>query len=824
MADWSKNHSQRTKSIGATMADVAPSATVHSRKVRTGSQMLSISETIIPDAAVGAAPASISAMASALTPASAGESVTWGFCAVDCPCRCPLRFHVRAGHVVKVEPYRASGTGVAPVACHRGLAMGALAESPTRLRYPLLRTGKRGSGQFKRVSWDEAIDRATSELKRVIGRYGNEAVYINYGTGAWSSTTKSFQRLLNLVGGKLGRYNNYSNPQIKTAARLMYGRAGSGSSLGTAAHAQTVIAFGWNPVITRQGGGADRRTWPRAERALAAAGANVYIIDPRKTESVRDGAEWVPIKPGTDAALVAAIAHELIENDAIDQAFLHRFCRGFDEGTLPERFRGKGLSYRAYVMGAGFDRTEKTPAWAQGVTGVPAAKIREIARAVAESDPLYVTQGWGPQRRSNGEWTAWAVMALPCLVGQVGRLGTNDGQREASASLTDYGLPTGESPVGVSIPAFLFTDAIAHPETMTRENEGVRGADRLRCGIKYLINYASNCLTNQHGDINRTHDILVDEGACEFILGIDCEMTDSAKYCDLLLPDLYRFELPSQSSAGFDGTLWLTTGTPAPTERYERKSAYEIAALMAAKLGVRDAFTCGRTEEDWARLSYERTRRRHADFDLPSWDDAVAQGVVTRPIAPRVALVDFVADPARNPLPTASGKIEFFNEKLAARAFDGAGLAALPPLPAYVPEWEGAQTADARFPLQLTGYHSAARVHSIWGGLEELQKKWAEGAVINSADAAARGIVDGDAVRVFNDRGSCELPAHVTDEIAQGVVAISQGAWHDADMDGDRVDHAGSINVLTGHRASPLAFGNPQHTNLCQVERAARKG
>lgn len=736
--------------------------------------------------------------------------------------------------MVRVEPFRAPGGGVSPVACHRGLAMGALAESPTRLRYPLLRTGKRGSGEFKRISWDEAIDRAVSELERVIDRYGNEAVYINYGTGAWSSTTKSFQRLLNLVGGKLGRYNNYSNPQIKTAARLMYGRAGSGSSLSTAAHAETVIAFGWNPLITRQGGGADRHTWPQTCRALAAHGAKIYLIDPRKTESVRDGVEWVPIKPGTDAALVAAIAHELIVNGSVDLEFLHRYCRGFDEETMPGAYRGKGLSYRAYIMGESADRIEKTPPWAQRVTGVPAAKIREIAHAVAQSDPLYVTQGWGPQRRSNGEWTAWAVMALPCLVGQVGRLGTNDGQREASASLTEYGLPTGESPVSASIPAFLFTDAIAHPETMTSENAGVRGTDRLKCGIKYLINYASNCLTNQHGDINRTHDILADETACEFILGIDCEMTDSARYCDVLLPDLYRFELPSQSSAGFDGALWLTTGTPAPTERYERKSAYEIASLMAEKLGVRDAFTCGRTEEDWARLSYERTRERHADLDLPNWDDAVKQGVVMRPLEPRVALADYIRDPARNPLPTASGKIELFSEKLAARA-NGvaavgdapqaaaaratAALGALAPLPAYVPEWEGVQTADARYPLQLTGYHCAARVHSVWGGLGDLQKRWAEGAAINSVDAAARGIDDGDMVRVFNERGSCEMRAHVTDDIEQGVVAMAQGAWHDADMDGDRIDHAGSINVLTGHRASPLAFGNPQHTNICQVER-----
>ena len=173
---------------------------------------------------------------------------------------------------------------------------------------------------------------------------------------------------------------------------------------------------------------------------------------------------------------------------------------------MPEAARGKHLSYKDYVLGEGYDKVEKSPEWAAPITGIDADAIRALAAEIAEASPLFVTQGWGPQRRSNGEWNFWSICLLPLLVGQAGKPGTNNGNRESRfiIPLTDF--PSGENPVEASISCFLFTDAIDHGTEMTKTKDGVRGADRLSNNIKFLINYAGNCLTNQHSDINKAHD------------------------------------------------------------------------------------------------------------------------------------------------------------------------------------------------------------------------------------------------------------------------------------------------------------------------------
>lgn len=147
----------------------------------------------------------------------------------------------------------------------------------------------------------------------------------------------------------------------------------------------------------------------------------------------------------------------------------------------------------------------------------------------------------------------------------------------------------------MSIPVFETIHAIEHGEEMTAENSGVRGASRLEHGIKYLINYAGNSLTNQHSDVCHSHEVLADESKCEFILGIDTVMCDSLKYADVIFPDLLRIEQQSQTSAAPIGDTSSRAG-PVPTHRDEQKSAYEMARLMAASLGVEQEFTLGRTE------------------------------------------------------------------------------------------------------------------------------------------------------------------------------------------------------------------------------------
>ena len=784
-------------------------------------------------AAVGGGAAATSSLFTSATPAfaEAEETTTWGHCAINCPGRCSLKFHVKDDEVVWVDTYTSKDADFdepQPRACLRGRTYRRWMNSPDRINYPMKRTGKRGEGKFERISWDEAIDLAATKLKEVIDQYGNEAVYIPYATGVSATTARPFYRMMNTLGGYLKFYNSYSTAQISCITPYMYGsKNNGGSTLSAAEDAELILVFGSSPTETRQGGAVSHYDYAHMREKTK---GKIYVIDPRMNDSVLGHSDqWLPINPGTDAALVAGIAHWLIKNNKVDTDFLHTFCVGFDEETMPESYQGKNMSYTDYVMGTGYDKVEKTPAWAAKITGISEKRIESLAEEIASTKPLYVVQGWGPQRRSNGEWTAWAIMLLPCLVGQIGLPGTNNGTREGSNSVSLTSMPQGANPVKASIPCFLFADAIDHGTEMTSKNAGVKGVDKLSVNIKYMINYAGNCLTNQNGDINYVHDVLSDESKCEFILGIDTVLCDSMKYADVILPDMFRFEQNTQIGTGGDNA-YMITGTPCTTPKFERKTAFEMAQLIAEKLGTKDKFDEGKSEEEWIRDLYEQARAKNAS--LPTFEEAQKQGVVVTKGKKKVSMDKFVADPVANALDTPSGKIEIFSEKLL-QFTDGwevakddtiEGIDTMPPIPAYLPEWYGVETTTDEHPLVLTGFHYRGRLHSSWGGVEELKEVNPQEAWINPADAESRGIAQGDTVHVENEFGTIELLAKVTPRVIPGVVAISQGAWHEADMSSSdhnaRLDKGGSINTLTTHRPSPLSKGNPQHTNICQVVKA----
>lgn len=784
-------------------------------------------------AAVGGGAAATSSLFTSAAPAfaEAEETTTWGHCAINCPGRCSLKFHVKDDEVVWVDTYTSKDADFdepQPRACLRGRTYRRWMNSPDRINYPMKRTGKRGEGKFERISWDEAIDLAATKLKEVIDQYGNEAVYIPYATGVSATTARPFYRMMNTLGGYLKFYNSYSTAQISCITPYMYGsKNNGGSTLSAAEDAELILVFGSSPTETRQGGAVSHYDYAHMREKTK---GKIYVIDPRMNDSVLGHSDqWLPINPGTDAALVAGIAHWLIKNNKVDTDFLHTYCVGFDEETMPESYQGKNMSYTDYVMGTGYDKVEKTPAWAAKITGISEKRIESLAEEIASTKPLYVVQGWGPQRRSNGEWTAWAIMLLPCLVGQIGLPGTNNGTREGSNSVSLTSMPQGTNPVKASIPCFLFADAIDHGTEMTSKNAGVKGVDKLSVNIKYMINYAGNCLTNQNGDINYVHDVLSDESKCEFILGIDTVLCDSMKYADVILPDMFRFEQNTQIGTGGDNA-YMITGTPCTTPKFERKTAFEMAQLIAEKLGTKDKFDEGKSEEEWIRNLYEQARAKNAS--LPTFEEAQKQGVVVTKGKKKISMDKFVADPVANALDTPSGKIEIFSEKLL-QFTDGwevakddtiEGIDTMPPIPAYLPEWYGVETTTDEHPLVLTGFHYRGRLHSSWGGVEELKEVNPQEAWINPADAESRGIAQGDTVHVENEFGTIELLAKVTPRVIPGVVAISQGAWHEADMSSSdhnaRLDKGGSINTLTTHRPSPLSKGNPQHTNICQVVKA----
>ena len=909
------------------------------------------------------------------------ETRTPAFCAIDCPGRCPLELHLRDGELARVSANKA-----AP-ACHRGRSMRAWANSPDRLMWPLRRVGPRGSAQFERVTWDEALDEISDQLARIRREHGNESIYLAYTTGQSCTTADPFERLMNCFGGFLDHYNNYSNPQINAMVRSMYGPGAlypGGSELDAAADARLVLVFGASPAETGTGRATWHGAWDRVVGQVGERGGRIVMVDPRRNGSIpkrkrpasggenegqalavcatppaddserkgqpgasacsntfpsnvasdRQTVSWLPINPGTDGALAAALLHELaFTHNALDWDFLRERCIGFTDEMLPEHWRDMGLSVMDYLRGTGYDHVAKTPAWAAAITGIPADDIRELASQLATARPAFIMQGWGPQRRSNGEMTSGIIMMLAAALGQVGLPGTNNGMNIAWGGGFLTRVSAGENPIPFRIPAYRFLDAVENGEALGAR-EGVRGLPKASCNnaedassaekaqagcanaegpgstqeapaendaarrfalaakasleqtshsnratdsvqhqdsaahlpssIKAIICHGGNCLTNQHGDVNRAHRVLGDPTKCEFILNVDVEFTDSARYADIVLPDLFRMEHESAMDADAWGRR-IAVSTGELGARFERRGAWEVCVELAKRWGIEDAFTEGRTEGEWIRRLYEGDRERSTG--LPTFDRLLEEGLAWRAdcAEPFVALADWRSDPDAHPLDTPSGKIELFSDQLAAAAVALRGTpdeGVITPIPTYVPEWgpaefaverpatDGAQEPDAELradgqgsgsgadfptgrqdseasaeiaydqPLRVFGFHSVARIHSSWGNVAAVSRRVPQVISINPADADARDIATGDLVEASNRFGTLRLPAHVTDDVIAGTIVMPQGAWWQAESDtAEPIDVGGCINTLTTSRPSSLAFGNPQHTCWCHLRR-----
>jgi anaerobic dimethyl sulfoxide reductase subunit A len=752
--------------------------------------------------------------------ASSERMIRTGCPSHNCGGRCLLTVTVRDGVIVRIEGDDRPSDGLeAPQLrpCIRGRSYRRRQYHPDRLKYPMKRFGKRGEGKFVRVSWDEALDHMASEFRRIKGAYGNAAFYVPYGTGSYNQTNgrQTAERLMNLYGGSLGFYNSYSWACISAATPTVYGTTVTGNQRQDWLNAKYILMWGWNPAEMRDGTNSEYFVRKAREN-----GARIVCLDPRMSLSaVALADEWVPIRPGTDAALMSAMAHVMISENLHDAGFVRTHCVGFDASQMPEGAEGLE-SYRDYIFGTR-DGVPKTPDWAEAITGVPRATIARLAREYATTKPGVLYQGYGMQRRAYGEQVVRAGCVLAAITGNVGLPG---GWASGIALQAPDGgpfwllFPTGENPVKPVIPSFLWTEAVLRGRSMGPA-DGVRGADRLETDIKCVWAVATNCLINQHANVNRTARILADEKLVEFLVVQDNFLTPTGRFADLLLPACTQFEtwgLEDGWKYG-DEVLLMPKIVDPP---FETKSDYRIAADIAARLGLGEAYTEGRSERDWVAWILDRYRKTRFP-GLPTLDEfeksnrGVYSVSVTRPA---VAFADFRRDPGRHPLPTPSGKIEIFSKRL----HDMDKPEEIPAVPKYIQEWESPFGPESKkYPLSAIGHHYLARVHSTMENVDWLNEAFPQRLFINPVDAESRKIRNGDPVRIFNDRGATIIPCRVTPRIMPGVVALPQGAWWTPDKDG--TDRRGSVNVLTSERWTPLAFGNAQHTIMVQVEKAEKR-
>jgi anaerobic dimethyl sulfoxide reductase subunit A len=469
-----------------------------------------------------------------------------------------------------------------------------------------------------------------------------------------------------------------------------------------------------------------------------------------------------------------AMAYVIWSEDLYDHFFVEERCLGFEK-------------YFAYLNGEE-DGVRKTPAWAAEITGIPEECIVRLARDYAKTKPAALMQGYGGQRHANGEQFTRGGIALACLTGNVGIPGGWASGAGQCKIVEMPEMPEVENPVKEQISVFTWTDAI------------------LEGRIKMILNLAGNVLINQHSDINRTKQILEDESKCEFIVCSDLFLTPSANYADLVLPATSLLESDNLITPWNQGNFLGFSNQvvdPVGESRFE----FDWLQEVAEKLGVWESFTCGHKEyRDWLREIYEDYRTE----EMPSYETLKEEGIYIFKDAPKVIAFEEQRR-GEKPFETPSGKVEIYSPTLEAM-----NDTRIPPVPGYVEVKEGPGKSE-KYPLQLIGWHTKGRAHSVGFNNEKLRERYPQILWMNPKDGAKRGLQTEDLAEIWNDRGVMIAPVFLTDEIIEGVVAIAEGAWHKADEKGR--DIAGSMNVLTSQEPTPLAKGNPQHTNLVQVRK-----
>jgi len=625
--------------------------------------------------------------------------------------------------------------------------------------------GPRGSGQFEEITWDEALDEVAGHLQRIRAEYGSEAILQAFGDGSvlgrgFSGDNSSIRFFSYWAPVTVG-IGGMSFHCVTVATNWMLGEVVQSSDRATLLDSRLIILWGNNPAETR--------LVPNTSHFIAEArdrGARVVLIDPRFTDSGTLADQWIPIKPGTDAALVAAMAYVMENEGLVDSKFMKTHTVGYPE-------------YRKYLMGE-IDGTSKTPEWAEKITGVNASVIRTLARDYATIKPAALLAGWGHQRAVYGEQIARALMTLACMSGNVGIPGGGYAGRGTRINI----VPIDSLPFGPHKPVGRVSSASWASSIL---------AGDLDPPIKMAYIVAANL-------VNRTPDTLRNIQALkelDFVVVQDPYLTPTARISDIVLPICTDFERSDLViSWGHDSHLFYSQQS---IERLgESRTDYWVFSELAERLGFREDYTQGRSEEEW--ISY------FLDSSELNVDALKRDGILRLDGEPRVALAEFRSDPVANPLKTSSGLIEI--------TCPAAVEAGLPSIPSYIEAGGGSE----EYPLQLLTPHSRIRSHSCEHTNPWLQRLEPHSVWISSKDAAIRGIQDGEVVEVSSRAGTTRIPAMVTERIMLGVVCVYQGTWYQPSADG--VDGGGCANVLTTHITSATG-GYATHSDWVEVRRLA---
>lgn len=789
---------------------------------------------------------------------------------------CILRCQVKDGKIVSIEPDDSINKGNAREDIHedelkqgmiqmRPCAMGHAwkkeLDSPTRILYPMKRVGKKGhgNGHFERISWEEALDTITEKLIDIKEKYGPYSILHNQ----YSSFEKCGFPLAPWFGASFCMWGDHSTSghtfgethhlgfdiiksMVKGESDLMVGFEAPDLF-----NSKLIVMWGMDPVVGWFG------SVSYYMRLARERGAKIICIDPRYTASAEILADqWIPIRPGTDLAMLLAIAYVLYDEDLYDHEYVQKYVepKGFEK-------------YRAYVMGQE-DGQPKTPEWAEEITTVPAETIYAFAKLYAASKPVHLQFYYAPAKRHLGEYSATAAMLLQAMTGNLSIPG---GCQTGCSLVTPPRIPIPRvdwqmAPPEYKPPILINNNKVA--ETMScREkfDQGIITEEEFRSAIGSppgaplpnikMVIFENNYINNRH-HVNKAMD---GYSKMEFSWGFQWHLNQpTAEFMDIVLP--------------------------APVNMFETtdKFLYGNERFISGPSGMRNYFVyCGKVVDppgevrpkDWVwtelakRLGIvEKFNPRLADVSLEDWDDAVTalykeayeiwakdedcwlemlgiepkpweefikMPVVRIPIDEPFYPYKNKVEAGENPFETPTGKIEFSatyaeDNDLTQTKWRGH----MDSIPRWEPSYMTEPANDSfyhpktkKYPLSLVTPVSTYRQHSSNDNNPLLRDDCYRHAVwISAVDAAQRGIKDGDKVRVFNEYGEMIIPAYVTSRTMPGTVAVHHGAWYQpnnvkTELNPFGIDIRGACNLLIGDTHLPHAVGALLTAGLVEIQK-----
>jgi len=687
--------------------------------------------------------------------------VVYGACPHDCPDCCALETEVdEHGRAVSVRG-RADHPVTRGWLCAKVNRYLERVYHPERILYPMRRVGSKGNGAFARISWEEAIAEITGRWRTIIAQHGAECIlpYSYAGTLGMVNGAVTDNRFWNRLGAcRLDRA--ICGHAAEDAVILTIGGrlAPSPEML---VHSKLVLIWGSNPASTAP------HIMPFLRQAQR-NGTRIIVIDPIRTLTARSADLHIQPYPGTDAALALALMHVMVTEELHHPEWIAAHTLGWEH--LLER-----------IM-------QFPPERAAGITGLTSETIVDLARSYATTTPALLRVTDGINRHTNGGQTVRTLACLPALTGQYGLPGgglmysTSDWlkwDRQAITHITDPLCP----------PA---------PRTLNMNRLGAILTGEADPPISSLFVYNANPVASSPNAGKIVEGL---KRSDLFTIVHDLFETDTARYADILLPATSQLEHVDLHKPY--GHLSLQYNMPAISPQGEARSNWDVMRTLAAGMGF---------DDPW--LQEDANQVIRGVLEVTAQHTPLLAGITLERLQAEGSIPLIIPDDQKIPFAdgafrTPSGKVEFYSEQAAVKGYD--------PIPGWEPEVESRleepaqRSSNARLPLLCPAAHHF--VSSTFGNQERMIAK--EGAPtlrIHPLDAAPRGILDGQLVRVSNERGECQLVADVTEDVRPGVLATTTVWWPKFSPD------QRNVNWTTSDRLADFNGGSTFYTNMVTVE------